>query len=158
MTTATVTSSPNHAGHARAGVALAGPDRGQVAGTSRSPLTVRAAASGTEMSSIGTGRKLPPSSNGSPGSSHAAMRIAGSAVSRASAEPAASPATCPAATCPVAAGPARRGRTRRQPRAMGASAALARPPRLRPGLATAGPVRSAVPTLSSVFVAESAAA
>ena len=56
-----------------AGLAFRPPDssRGQLAGTTRRPLTMRAAASDTEIRVMGKGRKCPASSSGTPGISHA---------------------------------------------------------------------------------------
>ncbi len=85
--TVTVPASPHQADQSRSGrgaLASFSPtptsNLGQRAGTLRSPPAVRATASGAAMSSIGNGRNTRASSSGSPGSSQAMTRIAGSTV------------------------------------------------------------------------------
>ena len=87
-TTATVASKPNH--KVQPGSPFRPPDmsRGQLAGTTRKPMTMMAAASDTEIRVMGMGRKCPASSSGTPGISHASSSTAGSTVSRASTVPA----------------------------------------------------------------------
>ena len=59
--------------------------RGQRPGSSRATRMIMATASGTEISTMGAGRKAWRSSSTSPGTSHATRRITGIAVTSASA-------------------------------------------------------------------------
>jgi len=111
--------------------------RGQLAGTTRSPFTASATASGTEISSMGTGRKSPASSSGSPGISHARISTAGRTVSLAKRTPATS-ADC-ARDSPVAdrTGAARGAADGGPPSAVGRR-------HRRAGAVSARPTRSAI--------------